>query len=209
MSENDTEKQEEKTWSLELYLRKFFKGIIDPIAGFFLKVRLTPNSITAIGLLLAGLAAYFIATGRFTIGGLILLIGAPLDVIDGSMARQLGEPSKFGGFIDSVTDRYSELVVLLGLLIYYVGNGRQLESVLVLIAAAGSVMVSYTKARAESLGFTAKVGLLTRVERMIVMVVFLIIQHPAIALWIIAILANFTALQRILFVHKQAAGKQQ
>lgn len=208
MSENDTEKPEKKTWSLELFLRKFFKGIIDPIAGFFLKVGLTPNSITAIGLLLAGLAAYFIATGRFTIGGLILLIGAPLDVIDGSMARQLGEPSKFGGFIDSVTDRYSELVVLLGLLIYYAGNGSQLESVLVLIAAAGSVMVSYTKARAESLGFTAKVGLLTRVERMIVMVVFLIIQHPAIALWIIAILANFTALQRILFVHKQAAGKQ-
>lgn len=208
MSENDTEKPEKKTWSLELFLRKFFKGIIDPIAGFFLKVGLTPNSITAIGLLLAGLAAYFIATGRFTIGGLILLIGAPLDVIDGSMARQLGEPSKFGGFIDSVTDRYSELVVLLGLLIYYAGNGSQLESVLVLIAAAGSVMVSYTKARAESLGFTAKVGLLTRVERMIIMVVFLIIQHPAIALWIIAILANFTALQRILFVHKQAAGKQ-
>ncbi len=208
MSENDTEKPEKKTWSLELFLRKFFKGIIDPIAGFFLKVGLTPNSITAIGLLLAGLAAYFIATGRFTIGGLILLIGAPLDVIDGSMARQLGEPSKFGGFIDSVTDRYSELVVLLGLLIYYAGNGSQLESVLVLIAAAGSVMVSYTKARAESLGFTAKVGLLTRVERMIVMVVFLIIQHPAIALWIIATLANFTALQRILFVHKQAAGKQ-
>lgn len=208
MSENDTEKPEKKTWSLELFLRKFFKGIIDSIAGFFLKVGLTPNSITAIGLLLAGLAAYFIATGRFTIGGLILLIGAPLDVIDGSMARQLGEPSKFGGFIDSVTDRYSELVVLLGLLIYYAGNGSQLESVLVLIAAAGSVMVSYTKARAESLGFTAKVGLLTRVERMIIMVVFLIIQHPAIALWIIAILANFTALQRILFVHKQAAGKQ-
>lgn len=209
MSDKNAESSEKKTWSLELFLRKIFKGIIDPIAGFFLKIGLKPNMITALGLLLAGLAAYFIATGRFTIGGLILLIGAPLDVVDGAMARQLGEPSKFGGFIDSVTDRYSELVVLLGLLIYFIGNGSLLASVLVFVAAAGSVMVSYTKARAESLGFSAKVGLLTRVERMIITVVFLIIGQPIIALWIIAILANFTAVQRILFVHKQAYSHKQ
>lgn len=203
MGEQSVEKTDRVTWSLEAFLRKFFKGIIDPIAGFFLKIGLKPNTITAIGLLLAVAVAYFSATGEFLVAGIILLVGAPLDVVDGSMARLQGEPSKFGGFVDSVTDRYSELFVLLGLLVYYVQQQNVLACLLVFIAAAGSVMVSYTKARAESLGFSAKVGLLTRVERMIVMIVFLIIQLPIVALWIIAIGANFTAIQRILFVHKQ------
>lgn len=209
MTEQQSNPSEKKTWSLEAFLRKFFKGIIDPIAGFFLKIGLKPNTITALGLALAVLTAYFAATGRFLIAGLILLVGAPLDVIDGSMARLQGEPTKFGGFIDSVTDRYAELVVLLGLLVYYAQGQNLLGCVLVFIAGAGSVMVSYTKSRAESLGFSAKVGLLTRVERMIVMVVFLIFKIPIVALWIIAIGANITAIQRILFVYKQAVKEHQ
>ncbi len=209
MSEKSTEKVEKSTWSLETFLRKTFKGVIDTIAGFFLKIGLKPNIITALGLLLAFVAAYFAATGRFLIAGLILLVGAPLDVVDGSMARLQGEPTKFGGFIDSVTDRYSELVVLLGLLVYFVQQSNLLACLLVFIAAAGSVMVSYTKSRAESLGFSAKVGLLTRVERMIIMVVFLIFKLPIMALWIIAIGANITAIQRIIFVYKQARSKNQ
>ena len=204
MRETKTDRSEKSTWSLEAFLRKFFKGIIDPIAGFFLKIGMNPNMITAIGFMLAVVSGYFAATGRFLISGLILLVGAPLDVIDGSMARQQGEPTKFGGFIDSVTDRYSELVVLLGLLFYYFQQQNLTACLLVFIAAAGSLMVSYSKARAESLGFSAKVGLLTRVERMIVMVICLIIQLPVIALWTIAIGANITAIQRILFVHKQS-----
>lgn len=204
MRETKTDRSEKSTWSLEGYLRKFFKGVIDPIAGFFLKIGLNPNMITAIGFLLAVLTAYFAASGRFLVAGLILLVGAPLDVIDGSMARLKGEPTKFGGFIDSVTDRYSELVGLLGLLFYYAQQQNLTACLLVFIAAAGSLMVSYTKARAESLGFSAKVGLLTRVERMIVMVIFLIVQLPIAALWIIAIGANFTAIQRMIFVHKQS-----
>ena len=204
MGESNAENAQKQTWSLEMFLRKIFKNIIDPIAGFFLKIGLRANVITVIGFALAGLSAYFLASGRFLIGGLVLLVGAPLDVIDGAMARLQGETSKFGALLDSVTDRYAELVVLLGLLIYYLEKGNQLACILVFVAAAGSVMVSYTKARAESLGFTAKVGLLTRVERMIVMIICLLIKQPMIALWIIAIVANATAIQRMLFVHKQA-----
>jgi CDP-diacylglycerol---glycerol-3-phosphate 3-phosphatidyltransferase len=123
------------------------------------------------------------------------------------MARMLGHSSNYGAFIDSVSDRYSELVLLLGLLVYYVLQANILACILVFLAAAGSVMVSYTKARAEGLGYSAKVGILTRVERLIVMIGCLIFNIPIIALWVIAVMANITALQRIWFVRKQALKK--
>ncbi len=201
--ENQTEKIKQP-WSFELYLRKISKGVLDPIAGFFLKIGLKPNMVTGLGVILNIVTAYFLVIDKIQIAGLILLIGAPLDALDGAMARKRGEPSRYGAFIDSVSDRYAELILLGGLLIHYIDIGNMLACLLAFIAAAGSVLVSYTKARAESLDFNAKVGILTRVERSIVMIICLLINQPLIALWIIAILANFTAIQRIAFVHKQA-----
>lgn len=206
MSDEKTGSVNRQPFSLEMLLRKVFKGIIDPIAGFFLKIGLKPNHITALGFILAAVSAWLIAIGRIQIAGLVLLVGAPLDVIDGSMARKLGETGRYGALLDSVVDRYSELVVLGGLLLYFMDIGSITGMLLVFVSAAGSVMVSYVKARAEALNFNAKVGILTRVERMIVMVICLLIGMPIIALWIIAILANFTAVQRMIFVHKQ--GKE-
>jgi CDP-diacylglycerol--glycerol-3-phosphate 3-phosphatidyltransferase len=204
MSEQNDMNSEKKTWSFELFLRKTFKGVIDPVAAFFLKLGFKPNTITLLGLVISIVAAFIAARGNFTVAGLILLVGAPFDVIDGAMARQMGEPTRFGGFFDSVIDRYAELFLMGGLLFYYIEKGNDLACMLVFIAAAGSVMVSYVKARAEGLDFTAKVGILTRVERMIVLILFLLIGKPIIAIWIIAILANVTAIQRLLFVRKQA-----
>ena len=204
MGEHLNGDKEKKKRSFEQYMRDTFKVVLDPVAGFFLKLGLTPNSITLIGLLLSATAGVFAAIGKFTIAGLILLIGAPLDAVDGAMAKQRGQPSRFGGFFDSVIDRYSELFLLGGLLYFYVAQGNPLASLVVYIAAAGSVMVSYTRARAEGQGFTAKVGILSRVERMIALILFLIIGSPLIAIWIIAILANVTAVQRILNVRKQS-----
>lgn len=204
MSDGNATKKVRQPWSFELYLRKLFKGIIDPIAGFLLRIGLKPNHITILGFLLSGLSAYFIASGKFTLAGFILLVGAPLDVVDGSMARKLGEPTKFGAFFDSVVDRYSELVVFLGLLIFYLQEAKILACILIFIAAGGSILVSYVKTRAESLGFSARMGILTRVERMLIMIVGLVFNIPMVALWVIAILANFTAIQRFLFVRKQA-----
>ncbi len=204
MNETEDSKQKSTRWSLEMFLRKLFKGVIDPVAKFLLKIGFKPNMITYLGFLLTTAAAVLVATDHVTLAGLLLLIGAPLDVVDGSMARQLGESSNYGAFIDSVTDRYSELVLLLGLLIYYLLDSNVMGCILVFVAAAGSVMVSYTKARAEALGYSAKIGLLSRVERLIVLVVCLVFQIPMVALWIIAILANFTALQRLFYVRKQA-----
>ena len=204
MSEEKTGSVNRQPLSLEMLLRKVFKGIIDPIAGFFLKIGLKPNHITALGFILAAVSGWLIAIGRIQIAGLVLLVGAPLDVIDGSMARKLGETSRYGALLDSVVDRYSELIVLGELLLYFMDIGSITGMLLVFVSAAGSVMVSYVKARAEALNFNAKVGILTRVERMIVMVICLLIGMPIIALWIIAILANFTAVQRMIFVQKQS-----
>jgi len=195
---------EKKKWSFEQFMRSTFKVVLDPVAAFFLKLGLTPNMVTILGLVITITAAVFAGMGKFLVAGLILLVGAPFDAIDGAMARQLGKPTRFGGFFDSVIDRYAELFMMGGLLYFYVGQGNKLASLLVFIAAAGSVMVSYTRARAEGQAFTAKVGILSRVERMIALVFFLIIGRPLIAMWIIAILANVTAVQRILNVRKQA-----
>ncbi len=203
MSEVETPKDEKKSWSLEMFLRKFFKGIIDPVARFMLRIGFKPNMITYLGLLITTGASALVITGHIQWAGIVLLIGAPLDVVDGSMARLLGHSSMYGAFIDSVTDRYSELVMFGGLLIYYVLQANLTACILVFVAAAGSVMVSYVKARAEGLGFSAKIGLLTRVERLIVMISCLILNVPLVALWIIAVLANVTAFQRIWFVRKQ------
>jgi len=115
-----------------------------------------------------------------------------------------GEPTEFGGFVDSVTDRYSELVIFGGLLFYYMQAGDYLPAVLAYLAATGSVLVSYTRARAQSIGIDTKIGILTRFERYIVLAPLLVINQPVIALWILAIFANITALQRILDVRKKA-----
>ena len=133
-----------------------------------------------------------------------MVLAAPMDALDGSMARLSGKVSNFGAFLDSVTDRYSEMIIMAGLLVYFIGQSNTTAIYLIFAAAVGSILVSYTKARAESLGYNAKVGILTRVERVIVLDVCLIFNIPIVALWILAILANFTALQRIFFVWKQA-----
>jgi CDP-diacylglycerol--glycerol-3-phosphate 3-phosphatidyltransferase len=184
--------------------RKIFKGTVEPIAAILNRLGLTPNMMTVLGLVGNTIGAYFLATGKMTIGGLIILAMGPFDALDGAMARQRGEPSKWGGLVDSVTDRYSELVIFGGLLVYYLQLGEQVNAIGVYIAAAGSVMVSYIRARAASLDYDTKVGILTRMERYFVLAPTLIINIPWVGVWIIAVLANVTALQRIVDVRRQA-----
>ncbi len=119
------------------------------------------------------------------------------------MARLRGESSDFGGFVDSVSDRYAEFITFGGLLYYFLSQGNYLGVMVTFIATAGSVLVSYVKARAEGLGFTAKVGILTRVERYIVLIPLLVLNQPFMAVVLIAILGNITALQRIIHVRAQ------
>src|SRR5215211_4778032 len=140
-------------------------------------------------------------------GAILVLLMTPIDALDGTMARLRGESSDFGAFVDSVTDRYSELIIYGGLLYHYLDLGEPLGGLLVFGAAAGSVLVSYVKARAEGLGYEAKVGLLTRVERYIVLAPSLVFNQLYIGLGIIAVFANITAIQRIWHVRNQAHKK--
>ncbi len=190
------------------WMRVRLKGLVEPMAAFFVRRGLHPNTMTLFGLAGNIVGAIFLATGHMTVGGILILVSGWFDGLDGAMARQLNQPTKFGAFVDSVTDRWSEMVIFLGLLLYYLPRPDGiLYSVLVFAATMGSVMVSYTKARAEALGFDCNIGLLTRMERYLVMAPALILNLPQVALWVIAILANFTALQRTAYVRRQAYDK--
>lgn len=198
----------QKPDSLSDFLRKIFKNVLNPIGSFLNKLGITPNMMTLLGLVGNIFAAVFLTNGKFVTGGIIILALGPFDALDGTMARLRGEPTRFGGFVDSVTDRYSELFILGGVLIYFLHQQNDTAVILTYLSAAGSVLVSYIRARAESLGFDAKVGLMTRVERVIILSVFFILNLPEVALWILAIFTNFTALQRIWRVRKLAIASQ-
>ncbi len=185
-------------------MREVFKGVFEPIARFLNRIGLKPNTVTISGLVGHAAAAYLIARGHITWSGLLILLMAPVDALDGTMARLRGEPSSFGAFVDSVTDRYSELVLFGGLLFYFLQQQNWWGCGLVYLAAAGSILVSYARAKAEGLGFDCKIGILTRVERYFVLIPALIFNIPMIGVGIVALFANVTAVQRVLYVRKQA-----
>lgn len=184
-------------------LRLIFKGILDPIGACLNRTGLTPNAITLLGLAGTTFGAYIISQGKMTIGGIVILLFVLVDTLDGTMARLRGEPSDFGGFVDSVSDRYAEFITFGGLLYYFLSQDNFAGVMVTFAATAGSVLVSYVKARAEGLGFTAKVGILTRVERYFVLIPLLILNQPFIAVVLIALLGNLTAFQRIIYVRAQ------
>ncbi len=185
-------------------MRVVFKGTLDPIGGFFNRLGIYPNTMTLIGLAGNIAGAILIAFGYITVGGIVVLVMGLVDTLDGTMARLRGMPSEFGAFVDSVTDRYSELVIFGGLLYYFLHRGDWISAIGVYIAAGGSVLVSYVRARADSVGMDTKVGFLTRFERYLVLAPSLIFSIPMVGIWIIAVFANITALQRIADVRRQA-----
>ncbi len=186
-------------------LRINFGWVLDPAIDFLFKLGVHPNQLTLLGLAGAGVAAWFASQGSYSLAGLILVLTGPVDALDGALARRRGEPQRFGAFVDSVTDRYSELLLFAGLLWAAQQQNDVFFQMAVYFAAFGSVLVSYVRARAQSLGFEAKGGLLSRVERFLILVVFLLIAQPVVGMVIIAVGANLTALQRIW--HVKASSK--
>ena len=184
-------------------MRVRFKGIVDPIGKFLNRLGLMPNTMTILGLVGNTVGGVLLGLGHMTAGGLVVLAMGPIDALDGTMARLRGMPTDFGGFVDSVADRYSELVIFGGLIYYYLTQGEWLLAMVTYAAASGSVLVSYVRARAASAGMETKVGVLTRFERYLVLVPALVLNYAWVGVWIIAVLANLTALQRILDVRRQ------
>jgi len=186
------------------YLRLWFKWFLDPLGRFFISLGLTPNMVTMLGLLGNVIGAYYLARGEMLTGGIWIALMTPVDALDGTMARLRGEASDWGAYVDSVSDRYSELIIYAGLLYHFLITGDTLGGMLTFGAAAGSVLVSYVKARAEGLGYEAKVGLLTRAERYLVLAPSLVFNFLYWGLGILAVFANFTALQRVWYVRRFA-----
>ena len=165
----------------------------------------TPNILTIVGFLLNCVVAIIIAAGYAKIGGVLLIFSSGFDVLDGAVARATGQTSKFGGFFDSTVDRYSEIVVYFGVAYYLLGTDDwKTGSLLVLAAATGALMVSYTRARAESSGWNAEVGILARPERVVVLSLGLLFGKPIWSLWILAILTHLTAVMRMAHVWRLA-----
>jgi CDP-diacylglycerol---glycerol-3-phosphate 3-phosphatidyltransferase len=189
------------------FLRARFRGILEPIARFLNKIGLLPNTVTLLGLLGTTIGSVFLAFGQLTVGGLIILVMAPIDALDGTMARLRGESSQFGGFVDSVTDRYAELVIFAGLLVHFIRGDNWWGIGLTYLAAAASVLVSYIRSRAEAAGYEAKIGIFSRVERYLVLLPCLIFQIPLVGVGAIALFGNITALQRILHVRREAYAR--
>jgi CDP-diacylglycerol--glycerol-3-phosphate 3-phosphatidyltransferase len=162
-----------------------------------------PNLLTFLGLVVNIWAAVLFARGRFQAAGGVMLLAGVFDMVDGRVARAQGRVTKFGAFFDSVIDRYSDLILFLGLLVYYAGVGRFRYAVLVGVAMAGSVMVSYTRARAESLIPECKAGFWERPERIVLMILGALGNRMAPVLWLLAIGPNLTVIHRIIHTWRE------
>jgi CDP-diacylglycerol--glycerol-3-phosphate 3-phosphatidyltransferase len=178
-------------------VRQWSRGVINPIARFVSWTGISPNGVTLIGFVLMAVVGLLLARGYLQLAGVLLVVAAIFDAIDGALARMYNQVTRFGAFFDSTMDRYAEAAIFLGMLIYFQGQGAGTEIILTYIAIVGSLMVSYTRARGEGLGVSIRGGFLTRFERMVILIIFLLLNQLTIALWILALLTNFTALQRI------------
>src|SRR5256712_10518413 len=197
------------TQKFQAWVRRWAERFV----GVFRESPITPNMLTLFGLVITGAGALFVAINQLLLGGLVLTVAGFFDVFDGALARASGKVYRYGAFLDSTVDRYSEGVVYLGILIYFLQPADGLQPFLVLVALAGSFLVSYGRARAQSLGFTCDVGMLARPERVVIIVAGLLLESIGIrigpwspltgALLILAVGTNFTAVQRVWVVWQQ------
>lgn len=171
--------------------------VANPIARLLLGVRVRPNQLTLLGLLCSAAAAWAFAFAWPRTGGLLLAIAGALDVLDGALARAADQASPFGAFLDSVLDRYSDLLVLAGLVVLFMGRDQPWAVGATLAAVVGTIMVSYTRARAESVGVECRVGVMERGERLLILILGALADFLLVAVCIVAVGANLTAVHRI------------
>lgn len=165
--------------------------------------RIHPNVLTFIGLLINIWAAILLGQGNFRVAGYVIIGAGIFDMVDGRVARETNQVTRFGGFFDSVLDRYSDLALLMGLLVYYGNINRPLYVVLTAIVMTASVMISYTRARAENEIPTCKVGFLERPERVVLLIIGALFDRMAPVLWVIAVMGNLTVVHRMMFTFQQ------
>ena len=166
--------------------------------------KIHPNVLTFVGLLINLVAAVLLARGQFFAAGMVIISAGVFDMVDGRVARETNQVTRFGGFFDSVLDRYSDLGLLMGLLVYYGNINRSFYVVLTAIVMSGCVMVSYTRSRAENTIPSCKVGFMERPERVVLLIIGALFDRMAPVLWVIAVLSNITVIHRMIFTYQEA-----
>ena len=182
--------------TLTTKVKRLARAITDPMAKILDKWGVSPNLITWIGFSGSIVAAYFVANHKFVAAAITLLIFASMDALDGALARYKNETSVFGAFLDSVLDRYAELILFAGFLYYFVQTDSQLGIFFSYFSISFALIVSYTRARASDVGVDIEEGVFTRMERYFVIVIFLFLKQPLACVIIVASLSAITAIQR-------------
>src|SRR5271157_998684 len=181
-----------------------FGAIIDRIVRWLALSKIHPNVLTFIGLLINIYAAWLLSRGSFRWAGVVVIAAGVFDMVDGRVARATDQVTRFGGFFDSVIDRYSDLAIFMGLLVYYASINRFFYIVLTAIVMTGSVMVSYTRARAENAIPKCKVGFMERPERVVLIIIGALFDRMAAVLWVMAVLSNLTVIHRMIYTWQEA-----
>ena len=186
-------------------LQDRFLKVVSPLTTLFSNWGLSPNTVTVAGVVITSFGAAAFVMGYTRLAGILILAGGFCDTIDGSIARTADKASRFGALLDSAVDRYSEFIMFLGIGAYFIKIQDYSTAAGTFLALCGSFMVSYARARAETLGFEAKLGFMQRPERIVLIGLGALIHITTfkLAVWLVAILSNFTVLQRIRFAYKQ------
>ena len=164
---------------------------------------ITPNMFTFLGLAVNSWAAALFAMGQFRQAAAVLFLAGFLDMADGQVARRVGRVTAFGAFLDSTLDRYSDLALYMGLVVYYTLIGRSFYMTLAAVAMASSFMVSYSRARAESLIPSCKVGFMERPERLVLLIMGGAFNRMAQVLWVIATISTITVIHRVVYTWQE------
>jgi len=191
-------------WTLTGWVKTWADVVLDPLSHLLARLGIQPSLLSMIGLFAALAAGAAVAAGHISQGGWLFLFSGPFDALDGALARTAGLESRFGAFLDSFIDRYSEAAVLFGILCWATFRDHPILVLLTFLSMVGSFMVSYARARAGGLNISCRVGIFTRLERFIVLTLMLITEQLLVGLIILAFLANFTALQRMFHVYRQS-----
>jgi CDP-diacylglycerol--glycerol-3-phosphate 3-phosphatidyltransferase len=192
---------------LDRKAREITRPALEAIGRTLARWHVSPDAMTYLGLVLTIGVAVIAALGEIRWAGVAYIFAAACDALDGTLARVSGRGSRFGAFLDSNIDRFEESIVFLGLIVYYAGIGGRWEIPLLLVVTVGSLMVSYTRARAEAVGVDCKVGFMTRVPRVALMIVAMILDQVLIALIILAVTTLFTSFHRMFHVWRMTGGE--
>jgi CDP-diacylglycerol--glycerol-3-phosphate 3-phosphatidyltransferase len=180
-----------------------FDPLIFKIIVVIFGTNLNPNLFTLIGFFVNLIASYLVLTGRWFLGGMMIIFSGLFDLFDGVVARKLNKVTNFGAFLDSVLDRYSDLLLLMSFIIFYLKKEDPSLVILTSIVSIGTILISYIRAKAESLNIPCNIGLMERAERIILLSIGTIFSIMEPILWIMAILTHFTVIQRIYYVWKR------